>query len=146
MKKILLALSIVLTIGLSGALANEETKIDPKVLSAFQKEFSFAKNVSWISDKELSQVRFSLNDQGFVAWYNADAELISVERNILYMQLPLSVIKSLEEKYSKADFFSITEVTRNYETTYYIIAEEKNKKLLLQATPSGSLSVVKKIK
>jgi len=146
MKKILLGLSMVLTIGLSATLANEETKVDPKVLSAFQKEFSFAKNVTWGSANELSQVRFSLNDQGFVAWYNADAELISVARNILYMQLPLSVIKSLEERYSKADLSGIVEVTRNNETTYYINAEEKNKKLLLQATPSGGISIVRRIK
>ena len=146
MKKTLLALSMILTIGLSAALAKEETKVDPRVLSAFQKEFSYAKNVSWVSANELSQVRFSLNDQGFVAWYNADAELISIARNILYMQLPLSVIKALEEDYSKADLSGIIEVTRNNETSYYIQAEEKNRKLLLHATASGNISVVKKIK
>ena len=146
MKKSILALSMILTIGLSAALANEETKVDPRVLSAFQKEFSFAKNVKWNITGELTQVRFCLNDQGFVAWYNADAELISTARNILYMHLPLSVIKSLEEKYSNADLTSILEVTRDNETTYYIQAEEKSKKLLLQATPFGNITVVKKIK
>lgn len=146
MKKSMLALSMLLTIGLSAALANEETNVDPKVLSAFQKEFSFAKNVSWGTNKDLAQVRFSLNDQGFVAWYNTEAELVSIARNILYMQLPLSVIKSLEEKYGKADLSGIVELTRDNETIYYINAEENNKKFLLQASPSGTISVVKKIK
>jgi hypothetical protein len=145
-KKAILALSMVWTIGLSAALTHEETKVDLRVLSAFQKEFSFAKNVKWELTGELAQVRFSLNDQGFAAWYSADAELIGTARNILFMQLPLSVIKQLEEKYSHAELMSILEVTRENETTYSIQVEEKGKKLLLQATPSGNITVVKKIK
>ena len=56
----------------------------------FKKEFSFAKDVKWEVKGELIQVNFSLNDHGFIAWYNSDAELISTARNLLYMQLPLS--------------------------------------------------------
>lgn len=146
MKKAILALSMFLTIGLSAALAYEETKVDPKVLSAFQKDFSLAENVKWEIKTGLSQVRFSIYDQSLIAWYNAEAELISTARNILYKQLPLSVIKSLEEKYSEADFTSMQEITKGNETNYFIQVESKEKKLLLKANSSGSLSVVKKIK
>ena len=146
MKNLFFALSMLLTTGLAAMPVNEELEVDPRAISAFQKEFSFAKNVKWETSGQLSQVRFSLNDQGFVAWYNEDAELISIARNILYMQLPLSVIKSLEEKYSQAELLSILEVTKDNETTYHIQAEEKNKILFLSATPSGNLYVVKKIK
>ena len=146
MKKAILALSMFLTIGLTAALAYEETKVDPKVLSAFQKDFSFAENVKWEITTGLSQVRFSIYDQSLIAWYNAEAELISTARNILYKQLPLSVIKSLEEKYSEADFTSMQEITKGNETNYFIQVESKEKKLLLKANSSGSLSVVKKIK
>lgn len=146
MKKAILALSLFLTIGLTAALAYEETKVDPKVLSAFQKDFSFAKNVKWEVKTGISQVRFSIYDQSIIAWYNAEAELVSTARNILYNQLPLSVIKSLEEKYGEADFTSMQEITRGNETNYFIQVETKEKKLLLKAYSSGSLSVVKRIK
>jgi hypothetical protein len=145
MKKLFLALSMILTLGLSAKPLNEK-KVDPRILSAFQKEFWFAKDANWDITDDLSRVRFSLNDQGFIAWYNTDAELICTARNILYMQLPLSVIKSLEENYRNAELSEITEVTKDNTTTYYLKAEDKNRKYLLQASPSGSITRLKKTK
>jgi len=145
MKKILVALLAFLTIG-TASFANEKNNIDPGILSAFQKEFSFAKDVKWEMKGEFAQVNFSLNDHGFVAWYNAYAELVSTARNLLYMQLPLSVIRSLEKKYSDASFSGIIEVTRNNETFYQLRAEKKNKKFLLKVSPGGNIMVIKRIK
>jgi len=145
MKKLFLALSMILAIGLS-AKPLDEKKVDPRILSAFQKEFWFAKEANWDITDDLSRVRFSLNDQGFIAWYNTDAELICTARNLLYMQLPLSVIKSLEEDYRNAELSEITEVTKDNATTYYLKAEDKNRKYLLQASPSGSITRLKKTK
>ena len=146
MKKILVALFAFLTIGTVASFANEEPGVDPRILSAFQKEFSFAKDVKWEMKGDLAQVNFSLNDHGFVAWYNSNAELVTTARNILYMQLPLSVIRSLEKNYSNANFSGIIEVTRNNETFYQLQAEKKNKKLLLKAGPEGNIIVIKRIK
>ena len=146
MKKIFVALCAFLTIGITSSFANEEHNIDPSILSAFQKEFSFAKDVKWEMRGEFAQVNFSLNDHGFVAWYNANAELVSTARNILYMQLPLSVIRSLEKNYSDANFSGIIEVTRDNETFYKIWAERKNKKFLLKASQDGNIMVIKRIK
>lgn len=146
MKKTFLALSMILTIALSATPVYREKKIDPRVLSAFEKEFWFAKNASWDESGGISQVKFSLNDQTFIAWYNTDAELIGTARNILYMQLPLSVIKSLEEKFGSADLSDITEVTKDNLTTYYLTAEEKSKKYFLEASSVGSITILKKIK
>ncbi len=121
--------------------------IDPKILSAFEKEFSFAKNARWETNGQYVQVNFLLNDQGFVAWYNSNAELIATARNILYMQLPLTVIRSLEQEYAGADFAAIEEYTRGEETFYRMQATTTtNRKLLLRASQSGNITVIKKIK
>ena len=146
MKKIFVALFAFLTIGAATSFANEEPNVDPSIVSAFQKEFSFAKDVKWEMKGEFAQVNFSLNDHGFVAWYNSNAELVSTARNILYMQLPLSVIRSLEKNYGDASFSGIIEVTRNNETFYQVHAEKKNKKFLLKASPDGNIMVMKRIK
>ena len=146
MKKTFVTLFAFLSIGIVVSLANENHDVDPKILSAFQKEFSFAKDVKWEIKGEFVQVNFSLNDHGFVAWYNSEAELIGTARNILYMQLPLSVIRSLEKDYADANFSGIVEITRNGETFYQVQAERKNKKLLLKASPGGNITVIKKIK
>src|SRR5262245_20563094 len=144
MKKVFVALFAFLITGTTSSIASEGPDVDPKIVSAFQKEFSFAKNARWEVRGELSIVNFSLNDQGFVAWYNSDAELVSTARNILYMQLPLSVIRTLEKDYADADLSGIIEFNSENETFYHITAERKNKKLLLRATPSGNITVVKK--
>ena len=145
MKKIFVVLFAFLTIN-AASFANEKHSIDPTILSAFQKEFSFAKDIKWEMKGEFAQVNFSLNDHGFVAWYNANAELVSTARNLLFMQLPLSVIRSLEKNYSDASFSGIIEVTRNNETFYQLRAEKKNKKFLLKASPGGDIMVIKRIK
>ena len=103
MKKTFVTLFAFLTIGIAVALANARPNVDPKILSAFQKEFSFAKNVKWEVEGNLTQVIFLLNDQGIIAWYNSDAELVTTARNILYNQLPISVMRSLEKEYAGAD-------------------------------------------
>lgn len=146
MKKTFWALLVFLIIGIGAVKASERPGVDPKILSAFQKEFSFAKNAKWEVRGNLTQVIFLLNDQGVSAWYNADAELVTTARSILYNQLPISVIRALEKKYAGADLFSITEVNRNNETYYQIRADEKNKKYLLKASPSGNISILKKIR
>ena len=146
MKKIFVTLVAFLTIGIAATIANEEPAIDPKILTAFQKQFSFAKDVKWEVRGEFTQVNFSLNDHGFVAWYNADAKLLSTARNILYMQLPLSVIRSLEKNYNDASFSGIVEITRDGETFYQLRAERKNKKYLLKASQDGTLIVVRRTK
>src|SRR6186713_3580706 len=115
MKKTFVTLFALLTIGIRVSLADPITNVDPKILSAFQKEFSFAKNVKWEEEGNLARVVFLLNDQGITAWYNSDAELVTTARNILYNQLPISIIRSLEKKYAGADLFAITEINRNNE-------------------------------
>jgi hypothetical protein len=146
MKKTFLSLLAFLIIATSAVTASERADVDPKILSAFQKEFSFAKNTKWEVKGNLTQVNFSLNDQGVTAWYNSDAELVTTARNILYNQLPISVIRTLEKEYPGADLFAITEVNRNNETYYQLRADGKSKKFLLKASPSGYISILKKIR
>ena len=146
MKKTFVTLFLSVTVLVSALAAPIDPEVDPKIVSAFQKEFSFAKDVKWQQKGELFQVNFSLYDHGFIAWYNAEAELISTARNILYMQLPLSVIKTLQQNYDGADFSGIVEITRNDQTSYHINAEIKKKKYLLEANSYGNVIMVKKIK
>lgn len=146
MKKALVTLAMFLAVGLSISSANKTPGIDPRIESAFKKDFSFAENVKWEQSGDLAKVSFSFNDQGFFAWYNMEAELVTTARNILYMQLPLSIIKSLEDKYAGSSLSGIVEYTKDGETFYHIQAERKGKKLLLKATPTGNITVIKKIK
>ena len=146
MKKIILAMSLMLAIGLPAALAIDEKEVDPRVLATFKMEFSSARDVQWKVNADHTTAKFSLYDQGFTAYFTNDGELIGTARNILYVQLPLSIIKEIEHSFAKAEITSVTEFTLNGETSYYLHATQKGKKLLLQAFSSGQVSVVKKFK
>lgn len=146
MKKTFVAVCSFLTIGVFASGANEIPGIDPKIVSAFEKEFSYAQSIKWETKGELTQVIFSINDQMIMAWYNAEAELVTTARNILYNQLPISVIRSLAIEFNDAGIYGIVEYSGAYETFYQLHAETKNKKLLVRADPSGNLRILKKIK
>ena len=146
MKKAFVTLFALLTLGVTVLLADTGADVDPKILSAFQKEFSFAKNVNWQEEGNLARVSFSLNDQGVVAWYNSDAELVKTARNILYNQLPISIMRTLDKEHENAAVLGITEISSNNETYYQIQVEKKAKRFLLKAYPSGNIIVLKKIK
>lgn len=146
MKKTFVTLFALLTIGITASIADPGTNVDPRILSAFQKEFSFAKNVRWQEEGTLARVNFFLNDQMVSAWYNSDAQLVTTARNILYHQVPISVMRSLDKAYEGTDILAITEISRNDETYYQIRVDKKGKKYLLKASPSGNIIVLKKIK
>src|SRR5687768_9875581 len=95
MKKIILAMSLMLAIGLPAALAIDEKEVDPRVLATFKHEFSSARDVQWNVNADHTTAKFSLYDQGFTAYFTNGGELIGTARNILYMHLPLSVIKEI---------------------------------------------------
>ena len=145
MKKIVVTIAVVI-LGVSATFAAEDPTIDPKIISAFEKEFSFAQNVKWQTKEDLAQASFLLNGQSVTAWYNLDAELVITARNILYAQLPISVIKALDQTYPNAVLFGIIEVIRNNEVHYQLTAETKKKTLVLTISPTGSITIKKRIK
>ena len=63
MKKTFSALFAFFIISSIAVMAGERADVDPKILSAFQKEFSFAKNAKWEVKGNLTQVNFLLIDQ-----------------------------------------------------------------------------------
>ena len=145
MKKVLVTIAV-LILGLSATLAAENPTIDPRIISAFEKEFSFAQNVKWQTKDDLAQVSFLLNGQSVTAWYNSEAELVITARNILYAQLPIPVIRALDQAYPNAALFGIIEVIRNGEVHYQLTAETKKKMLVLTITPTGAITIKKRIK
>jgi len=69
MKKLFFASFMLLTLGLAASPVKDDLNVDPRVLSAFQKEFSFVKDAIWSSNGDVSQVSFSFIEQGFLSWY-----------------------------------------------------------------------------
>ena len=146
MKKIILGLSMMMAIGISSAFANEELKVNDKVLSSFGKDFTLAKNVQWREEGGYLKARFTVSDILIEAYYSVDGEFIGSARNLLFEQLPLSVIREFNQKYDEASILSVLEITNIEGTSYRIWLEKDNKKIKLNATSSGEITVVEKVK
>ena len=86
MKKMILALGLIVTLGISSAFT-AEPKVSPKTLEAFKNEFAAAKEVSWAVSSNYYRAAFTINDQKIFAFYSMDGELLNMGRYISSLQL-----------------------------------------------------------
>src|SRR3954467_5090513 len=117
MKKIMMMLVLVLTVGTSFASTGEEA-ISKQALNAFKKEFAGATEAAWTVGSNYYKVTFSLNDQKLFAYYNAQGEFLAVTRNISSLQLPLTLQTSLKRSYNSYWITHLFEVAKNNGTNY----------------------------
>ena len=145
MKKILIALSLMLTVGLTSAFANEP-KVNPSVLASFQKEFSFVTDAKWTVGNEYSTAVFILADRRIVAYFSNEGEYLGSVRDLIFNQLPMAVINAMNKRFGTIGVYEIVEHAIGEETFYYMTVEYANKILRIEATPSGGLSIIKKVR
>lgn len=146
MKKTILALSMMIAIGTSSAFANEDLKVNQKVLSSFGKDFTFAKNVKWDEERGYLKARFTVSDMLIEAYYTPEGELVGSARTLLFNQLPLSVIREFNRNYKEESVLSVLEVINSEGTSYRIWLEEGNKRIKLNASSDGEINIAEKIK
>ena len=144
MKKIILALSLIVTVATTSAFANPVEKVNPKAELLFNKQFAGAENVKWstINDGVL-KVSFTWGGARAEAFFDENAELIGTERNIFYNQVPLNVMRSLNTRFKDPIVLAVSEISVNGSTTYHISLEENNKKYKAVIGSLGDMSVTK---
>lgn len=134
MKKLILTLAIVA--GTFSAFAGE-VDVTKKILNAFQKEFSTAKDVTWTNAKDHFRACFLYNDRYVFAFYSLEGELLAMSRYISPDALPLTLATSLKKNYSDYWITDLFEVSRNDGTQYVITLEDADTRLILKAGNSG---------
>src|SRR5258706_3836836 len=100
MKKLILAMTIILTIGSTSVYANKKEKINKQVAASFSKDFASAQNVVWQQQKQYAKASFTLNGQVMFARYTEDGKLQAVWRNVLSDHLPILLLAKLKRNYS----------------------------------------------
>ena len=146
MKRIIITLSMLVTVAVTSVFAKEGTEINQKVLTAFEKDFTAAKNVKWIRDGEYLKATFTLSDMLTDAYYTEEGELLGSARNLLFEQLPLSVIHEFNKRFDESAVLNILEITNVEGTSYRLLVQQGNKKLKIRANGSGELTVIEKSK
>lgn len=141
-----MALSMMLAVGLSVALAGDGTNVNPRVLNAFKKEFVSAQDVSWRNSENYFVATFSYNRQWISAYFSEDGDLLGTARNLIFSQLPIAVMKEITERYRAEDVSGIFEFNEGSESNYYMNVKQGNKTLLVKASPGGTVSVIRRVK
>jgi hypothetical protein len=145
MKKFIVAFAAAVTLISTTAFAGGKEKINP-ALSTFEKEFKGAEDIKWNENRDVITAAFVLNNFRVEAYFSYSGELIGTARNILFNQLPLKVIKEVNNRYGSTPIYEITEYNVGGDTFYDMTVELPAKKLRVRATQAGDLSVIKKVK
>lgn len=145
MKKIMMVLALVLTIGTSFAFTGEEA-VNKQALSAFKKEFAGATDAAWTVGKNFYKVTFSLNDQKLFAYYNNQGDFLAVTRNISSLQLPLNLQTNLKKSYCNCWITDLFEVSNTDGTNYYVTLENADTKIVLKSANGSDWSIYQKSK
>jgi len=146
MKKFFVTAALALVM-VSAALASDPIKVNDKIQSAFRKEFVSAFNPTWESlGRGIFHVSFLQNGQVMDAYFNEDGELVSVARYISADQLPILVIKTLQERFPGGELKQIQELVAGIETSYLVTIEKDQKKIIARVYATGETQVIRKTK
>lgn len=143
MKKMILAL-VICSISLS-SFAGEE-KVSPQVLNAFRTEFNTASEVTWTVGEDYYKAAFLYNNKYVSAYYNGNGELLGLSRYISSNELPLTLQKSLKNKYGNYWIADLFEAAKPSGTSYYITLENADAKIILKAEADGDWTSYQKIR
>jgi hypothetical protein len=147
MKKLLATVVFAVTVSLT-SFAADITKVNNRVLAAFEKEFSTATNVSWeaLKNEGIFHASFVYSGEIMEAYYTSEGELIGAARHITIERLPLLVAKSLRENYSRYQFKQATEYMSAESTSYIVSLENEKTSLVVRIYNNGSTEVIKRAK
>src|SRR5689334_22990304 len=145
MKKMMLALVMMFTLGTTYAFTGEEA-VSKQTLAAFNKDFNGAKDAVWTVAATYYKVSFSMNEQKLFAFYSTDGEFMAVTRYITSAQLPLYLQTSLKKNYNNYWISDLFEIASDKETGYYLTIEDADSRVVLKSTDGSDWSVFQKAK
>lgn len=147
MKRILVSLLVMLTVGVTAVFADDEPGVSKKVKESFKREFAEAKSVKWSNQGDYQVVTFVFDDQRAVAYYNTESgELDGTARYLMFSQLPLTVMRSFDKKFDRTAFISALEVSNAEGNFYRIIVVTQNKTYSVKVTADGYIQGMVKLK
>ncbi|HSF45391.1 MAG TPA: hypothetical protein VLA58_05250 [Chitinophagaceae bacterium] len=149
MRKLLAGIALLtLLAATSYADPGPEVKVSKFIQSQLMAAFPDAENVTWEKVGEYYMARFNNSLGSIMAYLDEDGGVYKVSRYIDCKSLPLTIQRSLNERFDLKDKDSkVLEVTRNNSQTYYLISfEYQNRKYIVESDLTGNLSVIKKEK
>lgn len=144
MKRIFVSLSLTLIVGITMVFAKGKTDVKDEIKESFKKEFSGAELVKWDKVEDYQRAVFVFHGHRSIAYFSDEGEFLGSARDILFEELPLAVIKSLDKHYDGADFMEIHEIFNIEGTSYWLTAERQNKRYRIKVNTHGEILRVNK--
>jgi hypothetical protein len=146
MKKFFVTLALAVAV-VSISFASDVVKVDRKIQTAFQKEFSSAFNPSWeVLAEGLYHVSFSQNGESMDAYYNEQGQQVAFARSVSKDNLPLLVGKSIDQKFRGSIVTDIRELVGENETSYLVTARNEKATTIARIYTGGGFELVKRVK
>ncbi|HVZ55623.1 MAG TPA: hypothetical protein VG870_03105 [Chitinophagaceae bacterium] len=140
MKKILVALSLLIT---CGAFAGED-QVSPRILDAFHRDFANITQVAWSIGDHVFKAEFDLEGQPVAAYYSVNGDLMGMTRNLATSRLPVRLQTSLRKNFESYWVSGLFELANEDGTTYYITLENADQRVVLRSLNGGNWSVYQK--
>jgi hypothetical protein len=146
MKKLFLALSLLLAVSVSSVFANEGATVNEQVQAAFKKEFPAASLIEWNNPGEYYKATFMLWGHRTEAYFTEDGQLQGSIRSLFYNQLPLAIMTSVDKRFEGAEILDVNEINNSNGTTYSLLLEVGSRKYRVKANATGGITEVNKLK
>ncbi len=141
MKKLFIAALIVLAAG-SSAFALDVTKsVSNKLRSSFDVLYPGARNVAWEEGKDFLSASFTLDEVKQTAFFTKEGEVIGTSQHVELGKLPSKALNRIKKEYASYKITDSIEFTQNEQSSFYVMVEDGNKKIALEITAYGNVSV-----
>ncbi|MFL9483190.1 hypothetical protein ACI6Q2_10475 [Chitinophagaceae bacterium LWZ2-11] len=148
MKKLIITTVLALTV-LGGAFANNNETLKFKGSDKFSSAYPMASNVKYKVTKDYTQVSFVVNGDVMTSFYSGDGNLIATSFHIALRKLPEAALETIKDKYTPAGYRITEAIEMDHEDNglnYYVTLTGKDKKVVLEISTEGNVSIFKSIK
>lgn len=146
MKRLVLTLTIALSMISFSSFAKFDPVVNPAALESFNSSFKNATEVNWTITATYAKADFAMNGQYVAAYYDITGKLIALTRNISSLQLPITLQASLKNSYENYWISDLFEVANDEGTSYYITVENADTKIVLKSSAGSDWTTYKKIR
>lgn len=144
MKLLLAAFTALLSVANAKANPTDGINVSSAVSASFNKAFKNAAEVKWNAAGAYYKADFVLNGQYVNAYYDNNANLVAVTRNVSSFQLPITLQAKLKASYETYWISDLFELSNEDGVSYYVTVEDGESKITLKSTGSNDWTVYQK--
>ena len=120
--------------------------VNEKVLAAFNKTFTDAKEVVWTEANNTYEAHFKQREIQIRVYYDQEGNITKTLRYYGEEHLPLMVLSKIKTKYSDKKVFGVTEESSVDGLYFHVVLEDAKSWLEVKSDVYGSVSETKKMK